>query len=143
MKSLLSAIKTQLQTDLTYVRDSDVFVTEDEHLIPASVKFPAVALKDGGIVNTWQTNKSCEQELGVRVTAYAQILKPEESIMGAQGVLVVVEDIVGSLINDNLGISSIYWALPTAEDASEFFGDEEEMIQRKTVVFLYKRQKNI
>lgn len=143
MKSLLTAIKTQLQTDLAYVRDSDVFVTEDEHLIPASVKFPAVALKDGGIVNTWQTNLSCEQELGVRITAYAQILKPEESVMGTRGVLAVEKDIVDSLINNKLGISSIYWALPTAEEASELLGDEEEMIQRKTVVFLYKRQKNI
>ena len=40
MKDLITAAKARLQTTLTYVRDSDIFVTEDDRLIPSAVRFP-------------------------------------------------------------------------------------------------------
>ncbi len=143
MKALLTAIKTELQTDLTGVRDADIFVTEDEMLLPAAVRFPAVALKDGGVVNNWNTNLAGEQTLTVRITAYVQILKPEQSIMGTAGVLALAQDIVDSLSNNALSIAAIYYALPTGEEASALFGDEEEMVQKKTVIMQYQRQINL
>lgn len=141
MKALLTAIKTQLQTDLSNVRDSDIFITEDEHLIPEAVRFPAVALKDDGVKNELDTTSSIDQQLAVRISVYSQIMNPEESIMGTEGVLQVEQDIVDSLQENNLSLAGVSDAFPASQEASETFGDEEEMIQKKTVVFRYKRYK--
>ena len=82
MKALLTAIKTQLKTSLTYVRDSDIFVSEDERMISDAVKFPAVGLKDGTITYTRATKSQEDQELQVKIIAYQELRKPEASIMG-------------------------------------------------------------
>lgn len=145
MKELLAAIKSQLQTDstLNYVRDSDIIVTEDEDILPEAIQFPAIALKDGHITNTASTNNRYNQKMQVRIIAYVSIKKPEESIMGDKGILNFMKDIVTSLIDNRLGISSIFWAFPVAEEESMMFGDESEMIQKKCVIFEYERQQNI
>ena len=87
MKALLTAIKLQLQTDLTYVRDKDIFVTEDDNLIPSAIKFPAVGIKDGPVVRTEEIGGMMEYALTVKIIAYVQLLKPEAAIMGVEVVL--------------------------------------------------------
>jgi len=140
MKPLLTAIRSKLRADLSYVRDRDIFITEDEALLPRQVKFPAVALKDGDVANRLDDKDTIEQQMEVRVTAYAQILKPEESIMGSAGVLQMAADITASLQENTLGLTGVYDAFAVSEEASETFGDEQEMIQKKTVVLRYWRR---
>ena len=143
MKSLLNAIKSELQTDLTYVRDSDIYVTEDEDLIPSSVKFPAVGLKDGDITYAIETANQESDELLVDIIAYEQLSKTEASIMGdaatgKKGVLDIIADVKTSLTSNMLnGIVDV--AVPVSEGGSEFIGDENEAIQKKRLTMRYEK----
>ena len=144
MKALLTAIKSELRTDLTYIRDADVFITEDERLIPEAVKFPAAGLKDGDIVYDYVIQgASAQAELTVMAIAYAQLHKPEAAIMGDEstgkkGVLDIIADIVTALKNNLLsGQANEIWLV--SEAASELLADETLAIQMKTVTLRYVR----
>lgn len=139
MKALLTAIKTALRTDITYVRDRDIFVTEDEMILPAAVKFPAIGLKDGSVARKLADKSEVDENMSVRISSYSQVFKPEESVMGTKGVLQMAADIISSLDENNLSLTGMYDAFAVSEEPSELFGDEEEMIQKKTVVFKYQR----
>ena len=104
MKALMTAIKSHLQDDSTlgYVRDTDIYITEDAALIPAATRFPAIAIKDGAIRNDQKLTKNYIQYAHIEITAYQRIVKPEESIMGTHGVLSMACDIITSLIDDRL-----------------------------------------
>ena len=135
----------QLQEDaaLSGVRDSDIYVTPDEQFIPSGVKFPCIAIKDGAIENAWSTNLKYYQRLQVRVASFVQIMKPEDSIMSDQGILELEELVVESLVNNELGLSGIDYAFVIRQEASEMFGDETQMIQKKTAVFEYGREESL
>lgn len=144
MKDLLEAIKTQLKTDLTYVRGSDIFITEDERVIPDTVKFPAVGLKDGEITYDVEYQGAKENsELLVKHIAYVQLEKPEASVMGdtsteKKGVLDIIADIKESLRDNKLsGQVNEVWLVSEAE--SELLADEELAIQMKILTMRYVR----
>ncbi len=145
MKSLLTAIKSQLQSDLTYVRDADIFITEDERLVPEAVKFPAIGLKDGAVEYTIETQVQETDELFVKLIAYVELRKPEASIMGdsstgQKGVLDIVADIVASLTHNTLsGQADV--AEPVSETESELLADEKTAIQMKSITMRYLRFK--
>ena len=143
MKNLLSAIKTQLQTSLTYVRDSDIFVTEDERLVPSSVRFPAVALKDGAVGYSVATQSQETEELNVRIIVYVQLQKAEASIMGdastsKKGVLDIIKDVITALKHNTLS-GQADSAFPVSETESSLLADEETAIQMKSVNMRYFR----
>lgn len=143
MKDLLNSIKTQLQTDLTYVRDSDIYVTEDERLIPEAVKFPAVGLKDGEVLYAIETGDQETDELYVKAIAYVQLQKPGAAIMGdtatgKKGVLEIIADIKASL-NDEKFSGTYESAIPVSEPESEFLADEETAIQMKSIIMRYTK----
>jgi len=126
------------------VRDADVFVTEDERLIPEAVKFPAVGLKDGDITYDYVTQgASAQAELTVTAIAYAQLHKPEAAIMGdagtgKKGVLEIIKDIAASLAGNLLsGQANEVWLV--SETASELLADENLAIQMKSVTLRYVR----
>lgn len=144
MKALLNSIKSQLQTDLTYIRDSDIFITEDERMIPEAVKFPAVGLKDGNIEYNVATQGADESsELFVKIIAYVQLMKPEAAIMGdtstgKKGVLDIIADIKESLRENKLsGQADEVWIM--SETESELLADEETAIQMKSLIMRYVR----
>ena len=143
MKALLSAIKAQLQTDLTYVRDSDIYITEDERLVPSSIRFPAVAIKDGAVNYSVATQSQETGELNIKIIAYVQLQKPEASIMGdastsKKGVLDMIADVITSLKYNTLS-GQADSAFPVSETESELLADEETAIQMKTVTMRYMR----
>ena len=144
MKSLLTAIKARLQSDLTYVRDRDIFVTEDEIVLPPATKFPAVGLKDGPVEwSIMSSGPSKQQAMSVMVIAYAGIVKPEASIMGdtatgKKGVLEIIDDVRASLDENTLS-DEVSNAEVISESAREILLDEEESIQKKTITFRYER----
>jgi hypothetical protein len=146
MKALLTAIKTQLQTDLAYVRDKDFFITEDENLIPSSVKFPAVGLKDGPVVRTEEVSGMMEYAMTVKIIAYIQLQKPEAAIMGDastddKGILDMETDIHKSLDENLLSITGMTEAVALAnQPESELFGDEKEAVVRKIISYQYVKE---
>jgi len=144
MKDLLTVIKSQLQEDLTYIRNSDIYVTEDERLIPEAVKFPAVGLKDGTIDYSIETQGANEAgDLAVKIIAYVQLQKPEAAIMGdtatgKKGVLDIIADVKASLRDNKLsGQANEVWLV--SETESELLADEETAIQMKSLIMRYVR----
>jgi hypothetical protein len=143
MKALLTAVKTQLQADLTYVRDADIFITEDERLIPSAVKFPAVGIKDGAVTYRRATKSQEDQGLQVKIIAYQELRKPEASIMGdttatQKGILDMADDIIASLKNE-LFFGEVDDAFPVGESESELLADEHTAIVMKVVTMQYFR----
>ena len=142
----MTAIKSQLQTDLTYVRDKDVFITEDENLIPSAVKFPAVGIKDGPVVRTEEIGGMMEYALTVKIIAYVQLSKPEAAIMGdasasKEGILDMEADIHESLDENLLSITGMQSATALAnQPESELFGDETEVVVRKVISYQYEKE---
>ena len=119
MKALLTAIKTALQTDIAYVRDRDVFVTEDEMILPAAVKFPAIGLKDGSVARKLADKSEVDEDMQVRISSYSQVFKPEESVMGTKGVLQMAADIISSLDENNLSQTGMYHAFAVSIPADK------------------------
>jgi len=146
VKALLTAIKTQLQADLGYVRASDVFITEHENLIPDAVKFPAVGIKDGPVVRIEMIGGMMEYRMTVKIVALVQLTKPEAAIMGdsvtgRKGILDMEADVHESLDENLLSITGMTAAVAAANQSeSEMFGDEVEVIQRKIIAYEYTKE---
>lgn len=147
MKTLLTAIKSQLQSDLTYVRDSDIFVMEDENEYPGeAVKYPAIGLKDGSVIRKELMGGMMEYTMTVKIVVFVQLSKSEATIMGdaasgKKGVLDVEADVHTSLDENLLGISGMQEAVPAAnQPESDLFGDETEMVQRKIIPYQYVKE---
>jgi hypothetical protein len=144
MKTLLAAMKTALQ-GLSYVRPQDVYVTPSLELIPNGVRPPAIALKDGPVSRSELAGGMIELSLAVQVAVFAQVYKPEASVMGdaatgAKGVLELAGDVHGVLDENLLGVAGMLSAFSAAESASETVGDETEMFQRKIITYVYTKQ---
>lgn len=146
MKVILTALKTALQAaqTLSYVRDSDVFITEHEIFLPPQLRFPAIGIKDGPITYKVATQDQENDTLLVNVIAYVQLQKPEASIMGdttasQKGVLDVLADVRTLLKNNRLG-NVVDSAWPESEKESEVLvGDEQQAIQMKILTMRYER----
>jgi len=147
MKELLNAIKAQLQTDLTYIRDRDIYVTPHENYIPHAIKSACVGIKDGGITRTELPGGMWEVTLVTKLIVYVQLAKEEASVMGdsaagKKGVLDIVDDIHISLDENLLGITGMIEAFSPSENESEMFGDEKEALQRKIVTYQYVKEED-
>jgi hypothetical protein len=145
MKALLTAIKTQLKTSLTYVRDLDIYITPDLDYIPEAVKFPAVAIEDGDVDSPNSMGASWVETLNVRIAAYVQLLKPEASVMGdtstsSKGVLDMEIDILTALNDNKLSIAGMQVVEnDPARPKSELVGNDNYMLVRKIVTMQYVR----
>jgi hypothetical protein len=153
LRDLLTCIKTQLQIDdtLSFIRDNDIYITEDETEIPASLMFPAIEIKDGQIKNVQKLGNRYIQSAQVQITIFQRIMQPEQSIMGDYGILAIVESVIALLIGNRLemeggddsGNNQIMNAFPIGETPTQTMLNGETMkIQRKTIFFEYTRNKN-
>ena len=88
-----------------------------------------------------------EEELGVRLAVFSQIMKAGASLMGDEatgrrGLLEMVADLHAALDENLLGLSGVTAAEPDArEPESEFFGNENEFMVRKVVDYTYTRDR--
>lgn len=146
MQTLISAIKQALQNSdaLDYVRDADVYVTEDDLLLPESVRFPAIAIKDGSVTYRIATQNQENDSLLVKIIAYVQLAKPEAAIMGDSasgqpGVLDVMADVRALLKGNRLG-GIVDSAWPESETESTLLMESDgQGIQYKTLTIRYER----
>ena len=146
MKDLLTAIQAQLRTDLTYIRDSDIYITPHENYIPPHARFPCVGIKDGDEErDELSRGKVLEIKRTVILVVYVKLAKPESAVMGdavadKKGVLDIVEDIHDALHGDDLDLSSISHVFCPAVKPSEMFGDDQEYIQKKVLAYEYTQE---
>ena len=146
MKDLLTAIQTQLRTDLTYIRDSDIYITPHENYIPSQVRPPCVGIKDGTTGRRELAGGMMEYTLGVMIIVFVDLLKAEAAIMGdtatgKKGVLEIADGIHASLDENLLDISGMQEATSDPTEAgSELFGNEEDGLQKKLIKFQYVKE---
>lgn len=127
------------------MRAADIFVTEDDSLIPDAVKFPAVGIKDGPIARTEDAGGYWTVSLDVRIICLVQLQKTEAAVMGdastgKKGVLDMAVDVHAALDNDLLAIAGMQAAFSPAEGESEFIGDEQLVLQRKIITYRYEKE---
>ncbi len=100
----------------------------------------AIGIKDGGIDFDWETSKKYKQILSVRLIVWVSIKKLQESLIGANGVLVLTGNVINALVNQKLGISGVYRAFPTSIAESETLGQESDMVQKQVTIFEYRQE---
>lgn len=142
MKDLLTALKAEIQQNISYVRNDDIFISLDESWLPHDVKFPCIGLKDGGVKRTEKPGLWWEEEKEVRITIWVNIRKPELSLVGGahdKGLLDIIYDDIHVLLDDNfLGLDDVIHAHCPSEAGSQLFaGPEKSFIQQKTVIYKY------
>ncbi|OQY41845.1 MAG: hypothetical protein B6240_14690 [Desulfobacteraceae bacterium 4572_87] len=145
MKTLLTAIKAQLQASLTYIRDSDIYITPHVNFIPNAARPPCVGIKDGAIKREAIMGDCVVSTMSVSIIVLVQLQKDAASIMGdtttsKKGVLDICDDIENALNHNLLGITGLQHAYCEASAASEMFGDDRESLQRKIITCNYEKQ---
>lgn len=142
MRTLLAAIQTQLRSDLTYVRDQDVYITPHPNYVPRGVQPPFIGLKDGPVARRELAGGWIEVTRQVLVVVYTALAKEEASVMGdaaagQKGVLEIEEDVHASLDENLLSIDGMQSAWSPSAAASEMFGDAQRSLQRKIITYEY------
>lgn len=141
MKELLTNAKTKLRT-LAWVKDRDVFVTEDIRMVRNFGDYPAIGLKDGGSVPKVETSDQTEWSLTVTAVCYVKLHKPEAAIMGdastgEPGLLDMADDVIAALYNTFGGTYDT--VTPVSIGESEALLDENQIIQMLPVTLRYTR----
>jgi len=148
LKELLTAVRTHLRddVDLSYIADSNIIITPDIDIIPFTINFPALAIKDGAVRRIGLTNLEWEVHYTVYI-CILQLLKPSDiSVMGqdsprTHGVLEISDDLHESLNEELLDITGMETAFPgELESQSETIGyDEDLVLQRKIISYEYQK----
>jgi len=146
MKELIEAIKVQLQGDasLSYISDTDIFITPDPDMIPISAGFPALGLKDGPVDHLVETSENWEVHYQVNIIIYQLLKAGEIPIIGQTmpriyGVLEIRDNIHNSLNDNLLSITGMELAFPVEETESETIGYEDMILQRKIITYEYQK----
>ena len=146
MKELLQATQTELRDDstLSYIGDDDIFITPDENLLPATVSFPAIGLKDGPIRRIVEEAENWMVMYTVYIIIYQLLTTGETPLVGGtnptiHGVLDIAED-VHSVLNDNtLGITGMELAYAGDEWESENIDGPKIALQKKKLTYIYQK----
>lgn len=147
MKDLILAMQTALKdaAGLSYITDANIFITADENLLPITVGFPAIGLKDGGITkslsaapNVWTVPYS------VDVIVYVLLSAGETAVIGQTfpkiyGVLEIAPNIHTVLHENELSLSGMMMAYCNAESPSEWMGAEDVNILKKKLTYYYEK----
>lgn len=105
LKTLLDDIKTQLDTDVTEVKSTSIFIVDEEEPVnDFGVEYPYLLLKDGGDENI-ELSGANQLDVTIAITIVQELIgrsEDSESIMGdgsSKGVLAFADDIRSSLRN--------------------------------------------
>ncbi len=142
MKALLNAAKSKLRTDIAYVKDRDVYVTEDLRMVRASGDYPAIGLKDGGTSFMVESGDQVGETLSVQIGCYVKLYKAEAAVMGddsagENGLLEIAADI--KTVMDGTFNGTVDLAEPVGISASEILFDERKGLQFLYVTMRYTR----
>jgi hypothetical protein len=142
MKDLIIATRASIRAGITYVKDRDVFVTEDLRLIRNSGGYPAIGIKDGGIVFGFEGGDQGDEALQLSFSLQVKLAKSEASIMGddstsSTGVLDMAKNLI-ALLTDNLP-AGIDLALPLSVGESEILSTDNLDVVMLPVVMKFER----
>ena len=146
MKELLTAVKAAMQasSDLNYITDADIFITADENLLPITLGFPAIGIKNGAIDFAIEEGADWESNYTIDLIIYQLLKSGDISIMGqadpkVYGVLEIADGIHATLFDNKLGISGMEVALPSGEGPSEWMEGNDISIIKKRMTYQYRK----
>lgn len=140
MKSILPALKTAIPAAVSSIEKIEVIPHEE--LLPDTIRYPFVGLKDGGTRSDGGLDPLTN--LRVDIWCYVEILKPEASILGdtatsKTGILDLSESVLNAVLAaGTLGLSDVIGVeADTTQPPSEpgWHGDVYIQRQRKTVYY--------
>ncbi|MBM9605967.1 hypothetical protein [Desulfopila inferna] len=142
MKQLIESTRATIRTGIGYIKDRDVFVTEDLRLIRNSGSYPAIGIKDGGINFAFESGDQGDESLQLSFSLQVKLAKSEASIMGDDstgsiGVLDMAKDVIALLV-DTLP-AGIDLALPVSVGESEILSTDNLDIVMLPVVMKFER----
>jgi hypothetical protein len=140
METILKALKSAIPAAMKEIKG--IYVLPDPDLLPDSVQYPCVGLRDGDSDFSEGMNNTEEEKGSVLIYVYVQILKEEASIMGEgskKGVLRLVKDLRAALNWSTLGGIVKHLYCPEAMASETMLKDENVFIQRKGCRFVYER----
>lgn len=149
MKELLTAVKNHLQSDgdLSYITDTNIVITPDLDMVPVSLEFPGLLIKDGNIQRIVHTNIKWEVRMTVLIAILQQLKSGDVSIMGqtspkVYGVLDMADDLHTSLNENLLNITGMESAFPgEVETETETIGYASDLVlQRKIISYEYQKE---
>jgi hypothetical protein len=131
-----------LRTDLTYVRDEDIFISVENDYQPSGLQYPAVGLKDGTIRRKELASGLWEETQTVTVILFQEHgTVPGTSVVGdggtKKGLLEIAEDIHESLDDTTLGLAGVTQAVSLSESGSARVPEETGTIQKKEITYRY------
>jgi len=150
MKTLAQAIQTALKNSatLSYVADTDIFLTPDEYIVPMTCTFPAIGIKDGPIARNMEatasgTKLAWDMRWQVHVIIYVEMPAGETPLVGQttptaiKGILDIANDI-NTVLNENyMSVSGIMDAYCIAEAETEMIGHQDFQVLKKRMTFEY------
>ncbi|MFH1616659.1 MAG: hypothetical protein ABIG61_16445 [Planctomycetota bacterium] len=149
MKALLTAVRTHLRSDanLSYIDDANIIITPDIDMIPVTLDFPGLAIKDGPVRRIVHTNLKWEVHLTVLIVILQLLKSSDVSVMGQTtpkiyGVLEIAAALHVSLNEQLLGITGMEMAFPgELETETETIGyeDSDLVLQRKIITYEYQK----
>ena len=145
MKDLIQAIQTALRTDasLSYIADANIFITADENLLPMTIGFPAIGLKDGSVRTLIEDGADWERTLSVDIIIYQLLESDDISIVGQAnpkiyGVLEISEDVHSVLYDNKFSNAAIEVALPVSESATMILGTDDIVLVTRSLTYNYR-----
>ena len=148
MKDTIDAVISALKdaNTLSYISDQDIFTTENEYLIPETVKSHFISVKDGRESRRELSGGMIERTRYVKVSIYVQLAKPGAALMGdsasgKKGILEMADDVDTVLDENPLDISGIQSAFCRDIAESEAIGDDTgDVFIKKTMLYEYIKE---
>lgn len=142
MKALLIAAKNKLQIDIDYIKNRDVYVTENIRIIRESGGYPAIGLKDGSTGFVVESGDQIEKSLTIQAVCYVKLYKPEAALMGdystdEKGLLDIADNVIAAL--DTTFDGAFDTVTPVSIGESELLIDEGQAIQMLPITLRYTK----
>lgn len=147
MQTLLNAMKTEIEDNLTYLKW--VGVVDSENLPPEETGFPFVGLKDGPVPRISQPGKKDIESFTVFVIPYQSItlVEPGGSVMGSEtqlgdvgkGLLKIGGELENLLEDNFLNLNVHFAHLDRFDPTDPLVGEDGRLIQMQRYHFMYKR----
>lgn len=136
MKNLILAIQTELQTKITAVRDRDVFLSPDLSIVPESVKFPCIGIKDGKVSRKELMGEAVELTLPVEIAVYQSLIRDDEAVLNT----LTVCDAVHLALKENYLGQYVKSVTRADESPIQVLYKKQALILRKILPFTYERE---
>ncbi len=140
METIVAYLKKAISSAMKEIKE--VHVLPDPDLLPESVQYPCVGLRDGESSFSEGMDRTEEESGSVLIYVYVQILKQEASIMGEgskKGVIRLAKDLRTAFNWSTLNGLVKHFYCPEAMASETMLTGENVFVQRKGCRFVYER----